>query len=174
MTKKALILGDSNTWGYDPRGYLQRYDLTYVDYLNKLVSGWMFFEDGQNGRLLRDVKDDSFDVDSIDLFSVMLGSNDLIHYYEVDEIVGFMQTLIDKIDKNKVLILCPPVLKDSLFYNESLQLNEAYNHLGVKCIDANPLDMSFDCVHLSEKGHKELALRIAEYLKTDFECEVCF
>lgn len=174
MTKKALILGDSNTWGYDPRGYLQRYDLTYVDYLNKLVSGWMFFEDGQNGRLLRDVKDDSFDVNSIDLFSVMLGSNDLIHYYEVDEIVGFMQTLIDKIDKNKVLILCPPVLKDSLFYNESLQLNEAYNHLGVKCIDANPLDMSFDCVHLSEKGHKELALRIAEYLKTDFECEVCF
>lgn len=174
MMKKALILGDSNTWGYDPRGYLQRYDLTYVDYLNKLVSGWMFFEDGQNGRLLRDVKDDSFDVDSIDLFSVMLGSNDLIHYYEVDEIVGFMQTLIDKIDKNKVLILCPPVLKDSLFYNESLQLNEAYNHLGVKCIDANPLDMSFDCVHLSEKGHKELALRIAEYLKTDFECEVCF
>lgn len=165
MMKKALILGDSNTWGYDPRGYLQRYDLTYVDYLNKLVSGWMFFEDGQNGRLLRDVKDDSFDVNSIDLFSVMLGSNDLIHYYEVDEIVGFMQTLIDKIDKNKVLILCPPVLKDSLFYNESLQLNEAYNHLGVKCIDANPLDMSFDCVHLSEKGHKELALRIAEYLK---------
>lgn len=174
MMKKALILGDSNIWGYDPRGYLQRYDLTYVDYLNKLVSGWMFFEDGQNGRLLRDVKDDSFDVNSIDLFSVMLGSNDLIHYYEVDEIVGFMQTLIDKIDKNKVLILCPPVLKDSLFYNESLQLNEAYNHLGVKCIDANPLDMSFDCVHLSEKGHKELALRIAEYLKTDFECEVCF
>lgn len=165
MMKKALILGDSNTWGYDPRGYLQRYDLTYVDYLNKLVSGWMFFEDGQNGRLLRDVKDDSFDVNSIDLFSVMLGSNDLIHYYAVDEIVGFMQTLIDKIDKNKVLILCPPVLKDSLFYNESLQLNEAYNHLGVKCIDANPLDMSFDCVHLSEKGHKELALRIAEYLK---------
>ena len=48
MMKKALILGDSNTWGYDPRGYLQRYDLTYVDYLNKLVSGWMFFEDGQN------------------------------------------------------------------------------------------------------------------------------
>lgn len=165
MMKKALILGDSNTWGYDPRGYLQRYDLIYVDYLNKLVSGWMFFEDGQNGRLLRDVKDDSFDVDSIDLFCVMLGSNDLIHYYAVDEIVGFMQTLIDKIDKNKVLILCPPVLKDSLFYNESLQLNEAYNHLGVKCIDANPLDMSFDCVHLSEKGHKELALRIAEYLK---------
>ena len=42
--KKALILGDSNTCGYDPRGYFQRYDLTYVDYLNDLVAGWMFFE----------------------------------------------------------------------------------------------------------------------------------
>lgn len=118
--KKALILGDSNTWGYDPRGYLQRYDLTYVDYLNKLVSGWMFFENSQNGRLLRDVKDDIFELDSIDLFCVMLGSNDIIHYYKVDDIIFFMHTLIDKIDKDKVLIVCPPVLKDSPFYNESV------------------------------------------------------
>ena len=103
--KKALILGDSNTWGYDPRGYLQRYDLTYVDYLNKLVSGWMFFENSQNGRLLRDVKDDIFELDSIDLFCVMLGSNDIIHYYKVDDIIFFMRTLIDKIDKDKVLIV---------------------------------------------------------------------
>lgn len=166
--KKALILGDSNTWGYDPRGYLQRYDLTYVDYLNKLVSGWMFFENSQNGRLLRDVKDDIFELDSIDLFCVMLGSNDIIHYYKVDDIIFFMRTPIDKIDKDKVLIVCPPVLKDSPFYNESVQLNEAYKHIGVKCIDGNPLDMSFDCVHLSENGHKELALKIAEYIKTDF------
>lgn len=35
--KKVLFLGDSNTWGYDPRGYFQRYDLTYIDYLNDLV-----------------------------------------------------------------------------------------------------------------------------------------
>ena len=37
--KKVLFLGDSNTWGYDPRGYFQRYDLTYIDYLNDLA--WM-------------------------------------------------------------------------------------------------------------------------------------
>lgn len=42
--EKALILGDSNTWGYDPRGYFQRYDLTYKDYLNDLVAGWMFLK----------------------------------------------------------------------------------------------------------------------------------
>ena len=41
--EKGIDLGDSNTWGYDPRGYFQRYDLTYKDYLNDLVAGWMFF-----------------------------------------------------------------------------------------------------------------------------------
>lgn len=92
--KKVLFLGDSNTWGYDPRGYFQRYDLTYIDYLNDLVPGWIFFEDAINGRLLRDVKEDTFDLDSIDLFCVMLGSNDLIHYYDVDQILSFMHEII--------------------------------------------------------------------------------
>ncbi len=109
--KKALFLGDSNTWGYDPRGYFQRYDFTYIDYLNDLVPGWIFFEDAINGRLLRDVKEDTFDLDLIDLFCVMLGSNDLIHYYDVEQIHSFMHELIDSMDKRKLLILCPQ------FYN---------------------------------------------------------
>ena len=131
--KKALILGDSNTWGYDPRGYFQRYDLTYIDYLNDLVPGWMFFEDAINGRLLRDVKEDTFDVDSM--------------------------------DKRKLLILCPPILQFDEFRDESMKLNEAYKVMGLPCLDCNPLNMSFDGVHLSEKGHKELAIKIAEYMK---------
>ena len=78
--KKALILGDSNTWGYDPRGYFQRYDLTYKDYLNDLVAGWMFFEDSLNGRLLRDVKDETYDLASIDLLSIPLSEVHAICY----------------------------------------------------------------------------------------------
>ena len=166
--KKALILGDSNTWGYDPRGYFQRYDLTYIDCLNDFVPGWIFFEDAINGRLLRDVKEDIFDLDSIDLFCVMLGSNDLIHYYDVEQILSFMHELIDSMDKRKVLILCPPILQIDAFRNESIELNEAYKAMGVSCLDCNPLDMSFDVVHLSEKGHKELGVKIAEYMKKDF------
>lgn len=118
--KKVLFLGDSNTWGYDPRGYFQRYDLTYIDYLNDLVPGWIFFEDAINGRLLRDVKEDTFDLDSIDLFCVMLGSNDLIHYYDVDQILSFMHELIDSMDKRKLLILCPPILQFDEFRDESM------------------------------------------------------
>ena len=142
--KKALFLGDSNTWGYDPRGYFQRYDFTYIDYLNDLVPGWIFFEDAINGRLLRDVKEDTFDLDLIDLFCVMLGSNDLIHYYDVEQIHSFMHELIDSMDKRKLLILCPPILQFDEFRDES---------------------MKFDGVHLSEKGHKELGTKIAGYMK---------
>lgn len=166
--KKALMLGDSNTWGYDPRGYLQRYDLTYVDYLNDLVADWMFFEDSLNGRLLHDVKDETFNLASIDLFCIMLGSNDLMHYYDVDQIVSFMYELIDSLDTNKVMILCPPILQIDVFEEVSIRLNEAYKKMKVHCIDCNPLNMSFDGVHLSEKGHKELALKMAEYMKKDF------
>ena len=166
--KKALILGDSNTWGYDSRGYFQRYDLTYKDYLNDLVAGWMFFEDSLNGRLLRDVKDETYDLASIDLFCVMLGSNDLMHYYNVDQIVSFMHELIDSIDTRKVLILCPPILQIDIFKVESIRLNEAYKKMNVHCIDCNPLNMGFDGVHLSEKGHKEFALKMAEYMKKEF------
>lgn len=46
-----------------------------------------------------------------------------------------------------------------------MKLNEAYKVIGVPCLDCNPLDMSFDGVHLSEKGHKELGIKIAEYMK---------
>lgn len=150
--KKALFLGDSNTWGYDPRGYFQRYDLTYIDYLNDLVPGWIFFEDAINGRLLRDVKEDTFDLD-------------LIHYYDVEQILSFMHELIDSMDKRKLLILCPPILQFDEFRDESMKLNEAYKAMEVPCLDCNPLDMSFDGVHLSEKGHKELGIKIAEYMK---------
>lgn len=163
--KKALFLGDSNTWGYDPRGYFQRYDFTYIDYLNDLVPGWIFFEDAINGRLLRDVKEDTFDLDLIDLFCVMLGFNDLIHYYDVEQIHSFMHELIDSMDKRKLLILCPPILQFDEFRDESMKLNEAYKVMGVPCLDCNPLDMSFDGVHLSEKGHKELGTKIAGYMK---------
>ena len=163
--KKALILGDSNTWGYDPRGYFQRYDLTYIDYLNNLVPEWMFFEDALNGRLLRDVKEDTFNVDSMDLFCIMLGSNDLMHYYDVDQILSFMHEFIASINKCKMLILCPPILQFDEFRDESMKLNEAYKVMELPCLDCNPLNMSFDGVHLSEKGHKELAIKIAEYMK---------
>ena len=98
-----------------------------------------------------------------------------MHYYDVDqivsfmhEIVSFMHELIDSIDTRKVLILCPPILQIDIFKAESIRLNEAYKKMNVHCIDCNPLNMSFDGVHLSEKGHKEFALKMSEYMKKEF------
>lgn len=65
----------------------------------------------------------------------------------------------------ETVILCPPILQFDEFRDESMKLNEAYKVIGVPCLDCNPLDMSFDGVHLSEKGHKELGIKIAEYMK---------
>ena len=76
-----------------------------------------------------------------------------------------MHDLIDSIDTDKVMILCPPIIQIDGFKEESIRLNEAYKKMNVHCIDCNPLNMSFDGVHLSEKGHKELAIKIAEYMK---------
>ena len=163
--KKALIVGDSNTWGYDPRGYELKYDWSYVDYLNDLVPEWMFFSNAENGRLLRDIKDESFDLNGIDLFCVMLGSNDLMHYYSVNQILSFMNTFISHYDKSKMIILCPPILDIATFNDDSKMLNEQYKTLGVNFLDCNPVDMSFDGVHLSENGHKQLALKLSMYLK---------
>ena len=101
----------------------------------------------------------------MDLFCIMLGSNDLMHYYDVDQILSFMHEFIASINKSKMLILCPPILQFDEFRDVSIKLNEAYKVMGVPCLDCNPLNMSFDGVHLSEKGHKELAIKIAEYMK---------
>ena len=45
---------------------------------------------------------------------------------------------------------------------------KTYKKMNVHCIDCNPLNMSFDGVHLSEKGHKEFALKMSEYMKKEF------
>lgn len=163
--KKVLVVGDSNTWGYDPRGYLQKYDYSYVDYLNDLVPDYKFFVDAQNGRLLRDVIHETWNLENLDLVYVMLGSNDLMHYYDTNQIVSFMKTLLNPMEKEKVLILCPPVLKIDSFETESKALNAAYKQLGYLYVDANPLPMSFDGVHLSQEGHKMLANKIYEHIK---------
>ena len=48
-----------------------------------------------------------------------------MHYYDVDQIVSFMHDLIDSIDTDKVMILCPPIIQIDGFKEASIRLNEA-------------------------------------------------
>lgn len=163
--KNVLVYGDSNTLGYDPRGMFNAYyDYCFVDYLQDLVPNYLFFKDGENGRLVRDAYFDD-GLKNIDLFVVMLGSNDIIHYYTVEQIVQNMYEFLKGKDRNKILIVCPPILEIASFKQESINLNEAYKNMGYSFVDCNPCTMTFDGVHLSSIGHKEFAYKLAKYFK---------
>ena len=74
---KVICFGDSNTYGYDPRGYFGgRYDADcqWVDIL-AAETGWTVCNMGQNGREIPSVP--PFPADT-DLLIVMLGTNDLL------------------------------------------------------------------------------------------------
>lgn len=73
-----ICFGDSNTYGYDPRGYFGgRYgaDCRWVDILAS-ETGWDIYNMGQNGREIPSVAP-AFPADT-DLLIVMLGTNDLL------------------------------------------------------------------------------------------------
>ena len=73
-----ICFGDSNTYGYDPRGYFGgRYDADcrWVDIL-AVENGWTIFNMGQNGREIPS-STPTFSADT-DLLIVMLGINDLL------------------------------------------------------------------------------------------------
>ena len=73
-----ICFGDSNTYGYDPRGYFGgRYevDSRWVDIL-AAETGWTVYNMGQNGReiptALPSIPSDT------DLLILLLGTNDLL------------------------------------------------------------------------------------------------
>ena len=75
---KVICFGDSNTYGYDPRGYFGgRYDADsrWVDIL-AAETGWAISNMGQNGREIP-TSAPPFPSDT-DLLIVMLGTNDLL------------------------------------------------------------------------------------------------
>ena len=74
----VICFGDSNTYGYDPRGYFGgRYDADcrWVDIL-ATETGWTISNIGQNGREIPSAAP-VFPADT-DLLIVMLGTNDLL------------------------------------------------------------------------------------------------
>ena len=76
---KVICFGDSNTYGYDPRGYFGgRYDADsrWVDIL-ATETGWTVCNMGQNGREIPSVVP-ALPADT-DLLIVMLGTNCLLY-----------------------------------------------------------------------------------------------
>ena len=177
---KILCIGDSNTYGYDPRSYIgSRYPegIPWTDRLN----GFEVINCGTNGMTVP--RGQSRYVGLIrlndpDLVTIMLGTNDVYSGLSAGQIAGRMESFLDTIiDAGKpVLLISPPILQfgewvmDDEIIEESQELGQAYREVAERksCLFADAgeweIEMTFDGVHFSPEGHAIFAQKMNEIL----------
>ena len=175
----VICFGDSNTYGYDPRGYFGgRYDADFrwVDIL-AAETGWTVCNMGQNGREIPSAAP-AFP-DDTDLLIVMLGTNDLLQGRSPEQAAERLERFLSGIplDRSKILLIAPtpmtlgewvpspqPIDDSRAFARLCQALAE---RLGVRFADAGKWDISlaYDGVHFTEQGHKNFAAGLLEELK---------
>lgn len=174
---KILCIGDSNTYGFDPRSYLgSRYpaDVRWTDRL----AGHEVINCGVNGMTVP--RDSTRHVAMIranapDLVTVMLGTNDLFSGADAETIAERMRRFLDQLcaTGTKVLLIAPPppecselVMDDDILY-EGQELGRLYRELAAEkgCLFADAADwgveLSYDGVHFSPDGHAAFARGLA-------------
>ncbi len=176
---KVICFGDSNTYGYDPRGYFGgRYDTDsrWVDVLAE-ETGWTISNMGQNGREIPDAAP-NFPADT-DLLIVMLGTNDLLQgrspEQAVEKLEGFLTSVF--MDRSKILLIAPPpmslgewvpsqqLIDDSRIFARLCQT--LAERMGLRFADAGKwnISLTYDGVHFTEQGHRAFAAGLLEELK---------
>lgn len=195
MKKGATILcyGDSNTFGYDPRGRLgSRYPANHrwVDLLSEY--GYTGINEGQNGR--------EFPTDRIgyghlqkilernleaDVLVIMLGANDVERVYppsenaiakRAEDMFAAVPLLSSfKESGKKILMIASPPMTQMAVGREDLlgvskrlakALEKVSEKEGIAFCDAGTWDveLAFDGDHFTEKGHATFAQKLAEVL----------
>lgn len=178
---RILCFGDSNTYGYDPRGYFGgRYDAEdrWVDLLAKRTS-WEVINGGTNGREIpRSPYGLPLLLQEVDIFLVMLGTNDLLRGADPTEAAARMDAFLQSIMPHckQILLVAPPAMKrgawvptDALV-SESVRLAEEYQSIAEKWnipfVDTRRwnIDLTFDGVHFTEAGHHTFANLLLDFL----------
>ena len=180
---RILCFGDSNTYGYDPRGFFgDRYDAgdRWVDLLAK-QTGHDCINSGANGReiprnpyALRLLTEHA----PVDIFLVMLGTNDLLQGATAKEAATRMEAFLNPLlpHYKQILLVAPPPMKrgawvptDALVA-ESIHLAEEYKSLAEKLnipfVDTHNwnIELTFDGVHFTEEGHHGFSKLILAWL----------
>ncbi len=155
MNKQILFYGDSNTYGYDPRGFFGgRYpaEHRWTDILAEdLRDTWEVYAEGRNGRMIPtapeypEVKRVIEAHNPLHIFAVMLGTNDILFgnrsgislpTKNMGEFLQFLSSLPTiAAGKTKILLIAPvpiqsagdPVYQE--FANLSQNLVTAYKDL---------------------------------------------
>ena len=178
---RILCFGDSNTYGYDPRGYSgERYPAEdrWVDIIAKKTP-WEIINAGANGR---EIPRNPYALrllsqhDSVDLFLVMLGTNDLLQGASASEAASQMEAFLNQLLPHckTILLAAPPPMKrgawvpSDALVKESIRLAEEYKALAQKLhipfADTRGwnIELAFDGVHFTEEGHHTLARNISD------------
>ena len=180
---RILCLGDSNTYGYDPRSFFgDRYPSgdRWVDLLAH-QTGWETVNDGANGREIPrrfPVPYLLSEAQSTDILLVMLGTNDLLQGASAPDAAHRMEAFLDQVLPHfrKVMLVAPPPMKRGAWVPrdglvaESIRLAEEYRHLAEKrkipFIDTRHwnIELTFDGVHFTETGHRTFAENLSKEL----------
>ena len=185
--KTVLCCGDSNTYGFDPRGFWGgRYDPEnrWCDILGE-KTGWNVVNYGENGRML---PRHSWEFDALEqilldnapvpLLTVMLGTNDVLmdSALPLTQLTGALENLLDRVEgrfpETTVLLLGPPSVRVGVPELEEKMgaLSAAYAELARKrrlyFCDAGAweLPLAHDGVHLSEEGHRMFAKNLMDFI----------
>ena len=175
----VICFGDSNTYGYDPRGYFSGCydaDSRWVDIL-AAETGWTVSNMGQNGREIPFAVP-TFPIDT-DLLIVMLGTNDLLQgcspEQAAERLEHFLSTL--PMDQSKLLLIAPPPMTLGAWVpNQQLIENSRTfaklcrilaERRNLRFADAGKWDisLSYDGIHFTEQGHRAFAAGLLEKLK---------
>ena len=168
---KVICLGDSNTYGYDPRSYLGgRYDpdSRWVDLL-AAATGWTVCNMGQNGREVP-ARAPTLPGDT-DLLIVMLGTNDLLQGRGPEEAADRLEGLLTGLSlaPDRILLIAPPPLAPGEWVPDR-QLTDASvdfagrcralaGRLGIRfaCAGEWNIALAHDGVHFTPQGHRAFA-----------------
>lgn len=175
----VIYFGDSNTYGYDPRGYFGGRcdaDSRWVDIL-AAETGWAVYNMGQNGREIPPAAP-AFPSDT-DLLIVMLGTNDLLQGRSPEQAAERLERFLNgvSLDQSKILLIAPPPMTlgawvpNQQLIENSRTFARLYHalaeRLGVRFADAGTwgVSLAYDGVHFTEQGHRAFAAGLLEELK---------
>ena len=176
---RILCLGDSNTYGYDPRGFWGgRYgpEVRWPDLL-AAKTGWNVVNEGVSGQCVPCAL--PADLSDAGCILVMLGTNDLLQGDTPGEIAERMKAFLKQLlplCPHPVLIAPPPMVsgewvQDEELIRDSRHLAELYEtlceRLGIRFLNAGAwgVPLSFDGVHFTQEGQEVFASGLYDALQ---------
>ena len=188
--KKILLYGDSNTYGYDPRGFLGMRYPEHVRWTSRVRNYFegkcKIIEEGQNGRCLPKLPGEEVYLTRIieplsedDVLLIMLGTNDVLltNHPDADMPIRKMEVLINWIiNRNQhphIVVIGPVPISNisgdmQIYHDESKRMNAGFEIIcrneGIQYFDAAGwnIELAYDGVHFSEKGCFQFAEHIID------------